>query len=157
MPSSQTDIDTRSRQLNQLRDDVDELLKQLDAAERTWSRWLAGVAAVHRHSARNMLHYWAIRQHDLRDLQASLAEYGLSSLGRSEPHVEATLISVRSANPDLPCGPVQKSVSDAQRLGAIITARWATSPPNECPSRCGRSRANRSANSMASQASEAIV
>ena len=37
-----------------------------------------------------MLHYWAIRQCDLRELQARLAAYGLSSLGRSEPHVEAT-------------------------------------------------------------------
>ena len=44
-----------------------------------------------------MLHYWAIRQYDLRDLQARLSAYGLSSLGRSEPHVEATLLSVRSA------------------------------------------------------------
>jgi pyruvate kinase len=93
----QTDIDTASRQLIRLRDDVDELLKQLSAAELTWSRWLAGIAAVHQASARNMLHYWAIRQQDLRDLQARLAEYGLSSLGRSEPHVEATLVSVRSA------------------------------------------------------------
>ena len=44
-----------------------------------------------------MLHYWAIRQCDLRDLQARLSAYGLSSLGRSEPHVEATLVSVRLA------------------------------------------------------------
>jgi pyruvate kinase len=44
-----------------------------------------------------MLHYWAIRQCDLRDLQARLSAYGLSSLGRSEPHVEATLTLVRSA------------------------------------------------------------
>jgi len=44
-----------------------------------------------------MLHYWAIRQYDLRDLQARLVAYGLSSLGRSEPHVEATLLLVRSA------------------------------------------------------------
>jgi pyruvate kinase len=44
-----------------------------------------------------MLHYWAIRQRDLRDLQARLAAYGLTSLGRSEPHVEATLLLVRSA------------------------------------------------------------
>ena len=48
-------------------------------------------------SARNMLHYWAIRQCDLRDLQARLTAYGLSSLGRSEPHVAATLLVVRSA------------------------------------------------------------
>lgn len=44
-----------------------------------------------------MVHYWSLRQHDLRDLQSRLSAYGLSSLGRSEPHVEATLTSVRSA------------------------------------------------------------
>jgi len=44
-----------------------------------------------------MLHYWALRQCDLRDLQARLTAHGLSSLGRSEPHVEATLLLLRSA------------------------------------------------------------
>ena len=76
---------------------MDELLARLSAAESAWSRWLAGVAPEHRSSARNMLHYWAIRQYDLRDLQSRLAAYGLSSLGRSEPNVEATLLLVRSA------------------------------------------------------------
>jgi pyruvate kinase len=96
--SLQIDNETiTSRQLHQLRDDVDELVERLSAAERTWSRQLARVANEHRPSARNMLHYWAIRQCDLRDLQGRLAARGLSSLGRSEPHVEATLISVRSA------------------------------------------------------------
>jgi pyruvate kinase len=98
VPSSQIAIDTTTKQqLNQLRDDLDELLKRLSAAETTWSRWLADVTTEHRSSARNMLHYWAIRQCDLRNLQARLSAYGLSSLGRSEPHVEATLVSVRSA------------------------------------------------------------
>ena len=67
------------------------------------------------------------------------------------------MISVRSANPNRPCGPLQKSVSDAQPAGIITAARCATRPPNECPSKCGRSRSNRSANAMASRASEAIV
>ena len=97
MPSMQIDVEATSQQLNQLRDDVDELLTRLSVAESTWSRWLTGVSAEHRSSARNMLHYWAIRQCDLRDLQARLSAYGLSSLGRSEPHVEATLLLVRSA------------------------------------------------------------
>jgi pyruvate kinase len=91
------DDTTTSRELNQLRDDADELLKRLSAAERLWSRQLARVANAHRPSARNMVHYWAIRQFDLRDLQCRLSARGLSSLGRSEPHVEATLTSVRSA------------------------------------------------------------
>ena len=97
LPNVQTEVDIADQQLIQLRDDVDDLLMQLSVAELRWSRWLVGVADVHRASARNMVHYWALRQNDLRDLQARLAQYGLSSLGRSEPHVEVTLVSVRSA------------------------------------------------------------
>lgn len=97
MPNTKIDVEPASRQLSRLRDDVDDLLARLSTAESLWSWWLAGVATQNRSSARNMLHYWAIRQRDLRDLQARLAVYGLSSLGRSEPHVEATLHLVRSA------------------------------------------------------------
>ena len=88
MLSTQIDVEATSRQLNQLRDDVDELLTRLSVAESTWSRWLTGVSDEHRASARNMLHYWAIRQYDLRDLQARLVAYGLSSVGRSEPRIQ---------------------------------------------------------------------
>ena len=84
-------------QLVRLRDDVDQLLKKLDEAESLWSPWLAAIAAAHRGSARNLVHYWAIRQNDLRGLQSRLAGFGLSSLGRSEPHVAATLLLVRAA------------------------------------------------------------
>jgi pyruvate kinase len=62
VPSTQIDVEATNRQLNQLRDDVDELLTRLSVAESTWSRWLTGLADEHRASARNMLHYWAIRQ-----------------------------------------------------------------------------------------------
>lgn len=37
-----------------------------------------------RDSARNLVHYIALRQHDLRELQLQLSALGLSSLGRSE-------------------------------------------------------------------------
>lgn len=84
-------------QLPRLEDDVNQLLTKLGEAESLWSRWLTTVAAEHRASARNLVHYWAIRQSDLRDLQSRLAAFGLSSLGRSEAHVEATLSLVHSA------------------------------------------------------------
>ena len=76
---------------------LDSLLERLETAESAWAEWLAAVAAGYRASARNIVHYWAIRQTDLRELQHRLAGFGLSSLGRSEPHVEATLRLVRSA------------------------------------------------------------
>jgi pyruvate kinase len=97
VPGTQIDADSTMAQLTRLRDDVDELLAKLAGAESLWSWWLRGIAESQRSSARNMLHYWALRQGDLRGLQARLSAYGLSSLGRSEPHVQATLLLVRSA------------------------------------------------------------
>ena len=76
--------------LGGLRAEVDGLLDKLCDAESTWAQWLDNVAPEHRASARNLVHYWAIRQVDLRGLQARLAMHGLSSLGRSEAHVQAT-------------------------------------------------------------------
>ncbi|WNG79851.1 pyruvate kinase [Mycobacterium sp. ITM-2016-00316] len=97
MTTTQIDVDATVLQLNRLRDDVDELLDKSSAVESTWSGWLDAVTAPHRSSARNMLHYIAIRQCDLRGLQTRLSAFGLSSLGRSEANVEATLLLVRSA------------------------------------------------------------
>jgi pyruvate kinase len=45
-------------------------------------------------SAANLLHYLAIRREDLRPLHVPLAELGLSSLGRIEPHVLSNLDAV---------------------------------------------------------------
>jgi pyruvate kinase len=45
-------------------------------------------------SSRNLLHYLAIRREDLRPLHTPLAEMGLSSLGRIEPHVLENLNGV---------------------------------------------------------------
>jgi pyruvate kinase len=89
--------DPTDRELVQLLRQLDDLLECLTAAESTWSDWLAAVDPRYRASARNVVHYWAIRQEDLRELQGRLAAFGLSSLGRSESHVEATLRVVRSA------------------------------------------------------------
>ncbi|MCG5540033.1 MULTISPECIES: pyruvate kinase [unclassified Halorhodospira] len=48
-------------------------------------------------SAENFAHYLALRNRDLRSVQRSLARFGLSSLGRHEPHVLAGLNEVIEA------------------------------------------------------------
>ena len=50
-----------------------------------------------RESARNLLQYLVLRREDRRPLQHRLAALGLSSLGRAEPHVLATVDSVLRA------------------------------------------------------------
>ena len=56
-----------------------------------------------RQSGRNLLHYLALRQHDIRSLQEKLALLGLSSLGRTESHALAGLEAVLSILREL-CG-----------------------------------------------------
>jgi pyruvate kinase len=107
--------DDDMRRLVGLLDRVDDLLTRLSDAELSWAEWLTTVAPEHRSSARNLVHYWAIRQFDLRELQTDLAEFGLSSLGRSEAHVQATLSAVRSA------------------IAAIVEGRWQAPPPSVVP------------------------
>jgi pyruvate kinase len=51
----------------------------------------------YRESARNLVHYLALRRFDLRDLQQDLATLGLSSLGRSERNVLASIAAVQAA------------------------------------------------------------
>ena len=55
---------------------------------------LRRVAPDRRASAKNLVHYIALRQRDLRDLQRQLSQRGLSSLGRSESCVMRSLLEV---------------------------------------------------------------
>lgn len=55
---------------------------------------LGQIHPLHQASARNLLHYLALRRRDMRPVQAQLARLGLSSLGRAESHVLSTLDAV---------------------------------------------------------------
>jgi pyruvate kinase len=73
-------------------------LRHLRADLLTINERFATVVSVlhpsHRDSARNLLGYLALRRHDIRQVQEALANLGLSSLGRAEAHILATLNSV---------------------------------------------------------------
>ncbi len=73
---------------------VEALREQLLATEAEHRAAIDRAAPAARASACNLVHYVALRQHDLRDLQSELASVGLSSLGRSEAHVLASLDAV---------------------------------------------------------------
>ena len=64
--------------------------EMLDETHRCQSL-LDAVHPTYRESARNLLQYLVLRRHDLRPLQQRLAALGLSSLGRAEAHVLATV------------------------------------------------------------------
>ena len=62
--------------------------------EQRFAEPLRDVHPAFRHSARNLVHYLALRRHDVRALQERLATVGLSSLGRTESHVMAGIDAV---------------------------------------------------------------
>lgn len=80
--------------INRISKKLRSLRAALTALEAEWSGALDEVHANHRASARNMVHYVELRRHDLRRLQDELTALGLSSLGRAEPYVLATLDAV---------------------------------------------------------------
>jgi pyruvate kinase len=73
-----------------------DLQAKLYAAEKRHEAHLAKLLDDQRMSAANLLHYMTLRSSDVRSLQGRLAQAGLSSLGRSEAHVGATLSAVVS-------------------------------------------------------------
>jgi len=70
------------------------LRRSMLAREEAMQGALDKVLPEHRHSARNLIHYLSLRSVDLRMLQDQLAWLGLSSLGRAESHVLASLDKV---------------------------------------------------------------
>jgi len=62
--------------------------------EQRFARDIALVHPAYRRSARNLLHYLALRQRDIRPMQTQLAALGLSSLGRCEANTLAGLNAV---------------------------------------------------------------
>jgi len=80
-----------------MKDVLEELLairaKMVDDVAKCAPR-LDKIHSNYRKSAENLLHYLVLRRRDRRQLQQHLAVLGLSSLGRSESHVLATIEAV---------------------------------------------------------------
>ncbi len=86
-----------------------EIRRALSKAETAFEAQLNLTDPSYRKSARNLAHYIALRHRDVRSLQQELAELGLSSLGRAEAHVMATLDAVLGAVHALAGRPRQQS------------------------------------------------
>lgn len=81
---------------------LDRILQVRETVSRdgraTFARWRPAIRRrAFAASALNLAHYLALREHDLRELQRALIPLGVSSVGRSEAHVLASLDAVTCA------------------------------------------------------------
>jgi pyruvate kinase len=119
------------RALTAIRSDMVELAdRTLDGAEAIDPAFTA--------SARNFLHYLALRRRDLRPLQLRLEALGVSSLGRAESHVRASVDAVIRVLSELAGRPVPQDDGDRPLdfdeghglLEAHATALLGSHPPD---------------------------
>ncbi|QMT00280.1 pyruvate kinase [Gordonia jinghuaiqii] len=96
-----------------------DLRDRLDRAEARAESVIGGVARTHRGSARNLVHYVAVRRHDLRPLQAAMAAHGLSSLGRMEsivhPWIDTVIETVDALAEGRRRHPIRDDLADGER------------------------------------------
>ena len=113
------------------------LRRQMTALADRHADRLAAIDPAHQAGARNLLHYLALRYGDLRPLQLELSRLGLSSLGRAEPHVLASIdkvlgllhrLSGRDWTPRDPDEPVGSRAS-TQALQRHAVALLGRTPP----------------------------
>lgn len=125
--------------------DLIRLLRYVRRFEASHGHWLSGVEAHHALGARNLLHYVALRQHDLRSVQKALAAYGLSSLGRSESTVLHSIGRVVRILALLAARvPGRNGLSDADRAELeALGAAGADPVHNESESTCTEALADR--------------
>jgi pyruvate kinase len=83
-------------QIEQLIHELDQIIDRSSTIEGSFSSDIEAVDSNFIKSAKNLLHYIALRKFDIHTLQESLSSMGLSSLGRSESHVLFSLIAVRN-------------------------------------------------------------
>lgn len=95
----------RRATLDSLIQSLQELRNDCLANEVSLQEEIDRVVPEYRASARNLVHYLALRQHDVRELQRELSCLGLSSLGRLEGHTLAAIDAVLVALHKLHGGP----------------------------------------------------
>jgi len=101
-----------------LRQQLQVIRERAEALEARFEPELQKVHPRFAASARNLLHYVALRQFDIGELQEQLATLGLSSLGRAERRVWASLVAVQHALAKLDGEDVVENEPDRQPFPA---------------------------------------
>ena len=85
----------KHNKIQNLIDEIDSLLIKIKSYEKTFEEQINQVGPEYKKSAKNLIHYLAIRSVDLSTLQNQLGRIGLSRFARAEGHVLSSLLHSR--------------------------------------------------------------
>ncbi|MFI5322827.1 MAG: pyruvate kinase [Thermodesulfobacteriota bacterium] len=114
--SNKSDLGKSQKELLYLVQQLKEIRSEIMCFADNSKETLHEMDPTYEESAKNLLHYLTFRRHDLRELQSELAELGLSSLGRSESHVLATVDAVLLTLARLADFPIQITGNGTDKL-----------------------------------------
>ncbi len=75
---------------------LDQITKKAVLYETEFAEKLTNIHPAYKKSALNFIHYLALRENDIRDLQEKLGELGISRLARAESNVLASILAVKN-------------------------------------------------------------
>lgn len=74
---------------------IEEIILSANELEHKWHEKISLVNPLYRQSAVNLIHYMALREHDLGTLQENLQDFGLTPFDQIEPHVMRSLLTTK--------------------------------------------------------------
>lgn len=77
--------------INGLIEEMDRIITDLKKEEEEYREVIESVDPVYKKSARNLIHYHALRKHDLRPMQKKLRNLGMSRFNNATGHVLASI------------------------------------------------------------------
>ena len=88
-------MNIKPEKLQSLISELDQIILAINAEEKTNAQVIKKVCPSYLPSARNLIHYQALRKFDIRTIQKNFGNLGLSRLARAEGHVMASLLNAR--------------------------------------------------------------
>jgi pyruvate kinase len=86
----------KKRRVTELLEQLEQIEVEAKDLEKKYEKRLKKVHPANQKSALNLIHYLALRNTDIRELQDTLGQLGISRLGRAESHVMASIAAVKN-------------------------------------------------------------
>jgi pyruvate kinase len=87
-------MNLKEKQLKTLHQQISHIIEQAQMMEIKYSTYISNVAPTYRKSALNLVHYLAMRQHQLEPIQNDLRNLGMPALENIEAHVMKSLLAI---------------------------------------------------------------
>lgn len=86
----------KKKRIIELLEQLEQIENEARELEKKYESRLKKIHPANQKSALNLIHYLALRNQDIRELQNTLGQLGISRLGRAESHVLASIIAVKN-------------------------------------------------------------